>query len=1337
MKRHEPRACSGRFSRRRALVLAVAAALGATPPARADTVTWTGVGGGPCLAGAAAWSSAGPCWSIGTPPANGDDVVLAQNGVSSPSIYDIDRTLNSITLNSIIGGATAYTISNAGGFLLGLQSGGFITDNNTNSTGDAINTGLTLNGPATITLSAGAVGLSFGVNAITGTGPLTLLNNSTNDALQLNVANTYTGATIINGTGRVLAAVNGAIPTGSALTVNGSVLFQASSTIGSLAGGGNVFMNGNNTLTVGGDSTSTTFSGVYQDSGDAAALTKAGAGTLTLSGANTYTGGTTINAGTLLVNGSLGNASVTVANGATLGGSGAIAGAVSVQDGGIVSPGSSPGTLTLGSLALSSGSVLDYELGTPGVVGGGVNDLIVVTGNLVLDGTLNVTNVGAFGAGVYRLIDYGGTLTNNRLAFGTLPGGVSAADLAVQTRIGGQVNLVFSTPSADDPTPPPVPQVQFWTGASTVPTGRIDGGSGTWDATTTNWADADGTAHAAWGGRTAVFGAAAGTVAVEGSPGFETIQFMTSGYTLTPAPGAALTPAGAAVVRVDPGVTATVAVPFSGSGSIMKSDAGTLVLTGASTHTGGTTISGGTLQIGAGDTTGSVAGNITNNAVLAFNRSNAIAFGGIISGTGSLTQAGTGTLTLSGANTYTGGTTVSAGTLAGTTTSLQGSIVNNAALAFDQATNGTYAGSIAGTGSVAKSGAGTVTLTSANTYTGGTTINAGTLAIGAGGTSGSIVGDVANNAALVFNRSDGVTFGGVISGTGSLTKAGAGTLSLSGANTYSGATNVNSGTLSVNGSIDSAVTVNNGGTLGGAGTINNTVTVMDGGIFSPGNSIGTITVSGNVTFDPGSVFTVEVDAAGNADRTNVTGAPGTATVNGGAVDVQASAGTYQRNTTYTILNATGGVTGTFANVTSNLAFLDPALTYDPNNVLLTLTRNDLQLSAVANTTNQLAVSRYLDAVANAPGASGLILQLDGLSAEQARAAFTSIGGDGVSALSRVTMAETGRFLGLLSGRTATAGAGTGLAFSGVKLAAGAAAPGDVPAVYAQAGARAGTATRPAGERGFWMQAHGSRGNVDGDGNGTGFDWSGSGLAAGFDAEVQPGTVLGGAASYGRANVDLDSGGGSARIRSPRLAFYGSHTAGPWQFRGMSGYAAQDFDTRRFVTIGANTTVATATHRGDEWSAYGEAEYTVSMGGYQLKPLVGLRYINLKEDGYTETGSAANLTVAARTTESVVTNLGVRYVRPFNAGRSAFEARAIWSHEFGDTNSAVTGRLAAAPAGAAFTVAGVPVKRDALTLGAGVSNEVAKNFSLHADYNVELRGSGQTHHALVLGLRYAW
>src|SRR5262249_48331888 len=143
-------------------------------------------------------------------------------------------------------------------------------------------------------------------------------------------------------------------------------------------------------------------------------------------------GATTVNAGSLFVNGTLTTPSLTVFNAATLGGIGTVNGNVLVLDGGALAPGNSPGTLTVGSLALSPASILNYELGTPNIVGSGVNDLIEVNGNLTLDGVLNISAQPGYGLGVYRLMDYSGSLTNGGLDFGAVPAGFAyQVDLVV------------------------------------------------------------------------------------------------------------------------------------------------------------------------------------------------------------------------------------------------------------------------------------------------------------------------------------------------------------------------------------------------------------------------------------------------------------------------------------------------------------------------------------------------------------------------------------------------------------------------------------------------------------------------------------------------------------------------------------------------------------------------------------------------------------------------------------------------------------------------------------------------------------------------------------------
>jgi autotransporter-associated beta strand protein len=283
-------------------------------------------------------------------------------------------------------------------------------------------------------------------------------------------------------------------------------------------------------------------------------------------------------------------------------------------------------------------------------------------------------------------------------------------------------------------------------------------------------------------------------------------------------------------------------------------------------------------------TTGATAGSIegagsvflgSNNLAVGGNNlsttfSGVIQDGGFAAGTGgSLTKTGSGTLTLSGANTYTGGTTINAGMLAISADNNLGA--NTGGLTFNGGTlqfgasfdlansrtitlnagGGTFdtngfntmvSQAMGGTGALVKAGSGMLTLSGINTYGGGTTISAGALQIGNGGTTGSVLGNITNNAALVFNRLDAVTFGGVISGSGTLEKLGLGTLTLSGINTYTGATTVNGGTLRISGSIASSTVTNNatlayiGNATAGSASITNNNNLQFNGASSAGNA---------------------------------------------------------------------------------------------------------------------------------------------------------------------------------------------------------------------------------------------------------------------------------------------------------------------------------------------------------------------------------------------------------------------------------------------------------------------------------------------------------------------
>ncbi len=293
----------------------------------------------------------------------------------------------------------------------------------------------------------------------------------------LSGANTYSGGTTLNA----------GTTTGDTSSLQGAIVNNAALTFAQNADG--------------------SYTGNLTGSGT---LNKTGTGQLLLTGNNTFTGNTSVQAGDLIVNGVLNSANVNVASGAQIGGSGQLGGNVQLASGATLSGGGSATPLSVGALALSSGTNLDFSLGSAA----SSTTVVNVAGNLTLDGTLNISNAGGFGTGVYQLFRYGGSLTDNGLVYGSLP--VSAANLTLQTAIANQVNLlVQGTPG----------EVQFWNGGTTNPDGSIGGGSGVWGPGT-NWTDPSGTQALAANGQFAVFGGQAGTVTVQGNQNFTGLQFL-------------------------------------------------------------------------------------------------------------------------------------------------------------------------------------------------------------------------------------------------------------------------------------------------------------------------------------------------------------------------------------------------------------------------------------------------------------------------------------------------------------------------------------------------------------------------------------------------------------------------------------------------------------------------------------------------------------------------------------------------------------------------------------------------------------------------------------------
>ena len=454
-----------------------------------------------------------------------------------------------------------------------------------------------------------------------------------------------------------------------------------------------------------------------------------------------------------------------------------------------------------------------------------------------LGGKLNValSPGGRLNVGIYRVINYGGALSNPAaLTLGTLPTGADRADYFIQTSVDKQVNLAYTNGL----------KLNYWDGgAGPRNNSHVDGGAGIWVApggVNDSWTDSAGTINAAWSqDAVAIFSGQGGTVLVDsttnGPINAQAMQFAVDGYVLQGnGAGDKLTLMGTSrrrrPMRPSSGwararPTAPAIRPPSRRCSTARS--GWSRPTWARWCCRGQHLHRrhGRQRRHAAGLAGREPGRRGGRAVAGWRhadrdrqlrhgarhhagrgrrrhqRRGGVSLGvtSAIGGNDTLTKGGAGTLTLHADNGHSGGTTISAGTLqlgtGGTTGSIAGDVANNGVLAFNRSDAYTHGGAIDGTGSVTQRGGGTTVLTADNRYTGGTMISAGALQLGAGGTTGSIVGDVSNNGALVFNRSDAYTFGGLVDGSGTLTQAGAGVTVLTADHAYTGGTTISAGTL--------------------------------------------------------------------------------------------------------------------------------------------------------------------------------------------------------------------------------------------------------------------------------------------------------------------------------------------------------------------------------------------------------------------------------------------------------------------------------------------------------------------------------------------------------------
>lgn len=709
------------------------------------------------------------------------------------------------------------------------------------------------------------------------------------------------------------------------------------------------------------------------------------------------------------------------------------------------------------------------------------------------------------------------------------------------------------------------------------------------------------------------------------------------------------------------------------------------------------------------------AGNVTfgSGRLTVGSDNSSTSFSGVMSGTGGLTKTGSGVFTVSGVNTYTGSTNISAGTLR--------TAVANAfapAGAFTVATGALFDlndfnqrfGSLAGSG--------------------GVTLGAAALTTGGNNTS--------------------TTFSGAIAGTGGLTKEGTGTFNLTGTNSYTGATIVNAGALVVDGSIATSAltTVNPGGTLAGSGTVGNTA--IAGGTLAPGSVggslFGPLTVQGSLSFTAASTYLIQVSPT-NAGLTNVTG---TATLGGATVSTMFQPGSYI-NKRYTIVNATGGVSGTFnPTVVSNMAAnIQSTLSYDAKDAFLNIKLLFAVPPSGSLNVNQQNVANALTGYFNSNG--GIPFAFATLNA----AGLTIASGELPTASQQTTFDAMNLFLGLLTdpfvagrGNNSASSPGAASRYTAEDDASAYAATGrkrtglehDAYAMFTKAPLAQNYNPRWS----VWAAGYGGSQTTDGNAA-LGSNTATSrvfGTAVGADYLLSPRTILGFALAGGGTNFSVANGLGSGRSDLFQAGAFARHTAGPAYVSGALAYGWQDITTDRTVTL-AGIDQLRARLNANTWSGRVEGGYRFVapwIGGVGLTPYVAGQFTTLDLPAYAEQVlTGANTFALAYGSKSVTdtrSELGIWADKSFAVQNAilTLRGRAAWAHDYNpDRNIGATFQTLP---GASFVVNGARQANDSALTTASAEMKWLNGWSTAATFEGAF-SNVTTSYAGKGVVRYAW